>query len=509
MKYRAVIADDESKVRLAVKMLADWDKWGLCLVGEYEDGDSLCSHLSGDCPDIIITDMKMPGIHGAELIAKLGNLNPDAEIIVISGFDDFKFVRQALRYHAVDYLLKPIMEEDLNQALEKAIKNLDGKQKRRQREELSRGLVYQINDFVYDGEAEEDFLLYMNWTAGARECCRAVYMNVYMNMEDNLSSGSLLHELETFAEKMLGDKGRFFLDLREGRGCFLLTRNMSGTELETLADQMISMGEQHGFDILAGIGCEYLDYESLPNSFMEAKIAAMDIDIKECRKIKYYETIRYMQGDEIDFTQAEFLLNAAVNSRNRIQIRKSVERIYSMVQQSQLFRMKSLTKLNKLVLEKIEELIKNQDIDCEERSKFRILERELRQTLDVNLVRLKINMFLEGLSDRDMSGKNGIGKTEMVKQYLDEHYMEKISLEALSGLFYLNKEYLSKLFKQEYSVGIFDYVDFLRIEKAKKLLIETNKSIGEITEELGFYDESHFNRKFRKMTGTAPREYKF
>ena len=96
-----------------------------------------------------------------------------------------------------------------------------------------------------------------------------------------------------------------------------------------------------------------------------------------------------------------------------------------------------------------------------------------------------------------------------MKQYLDEHYMEKISLEALSGLFYLNKEYLSKLFKQEYSVSIFDYVDFLRIEKAKKLLIETNKSIGEITEELGFYDESHFNRKFRKMTGTAPREYKF
>lgn len=79
MGYRAVIADDENKVRLALKVLADWEKLGISLAAEYEDGDSLCSHLQEECPDIVITDMKMPGIHGAELIEALGNSNPDME----------------------------------------------------------------------------------------------------------------------------------------------------------------------------------------------------------------------------------------------------------------------------------------------------------------------------------------------------------------------------------------------------------------------------------------------
>lgn len=508
MGYRAVIADDENKVRMALKVLADWEKWGISLAGEYEDGDSLCSHLRKECPEIVITDMKMPGIHGAELIEALGKSNPDMEIIVISGYDDFTYVRQALRYHAVDYLLKPVMEEDLNRALEKAVKNLDEKRKRREREERSKGLVYQINDFVYDGEEEADFLLYMDWAAETGTRFRAAYLNLYANTEKNFGDSKAAGVLKELAELQLGERGRYFPDLREGRGYFLLTKNMDGAELEELAAKMVGCGEELGFDILVGLGNEYLDCESLPNSFMEAKIAAMNIDIKDCVKVKYYEGIHYRQGDEIDFAQAEYLLNAAVKSRNRIQIRKSVERIYGMVQQSVLFRMKSLARVNQLVLEKMEELIKNVDEGSGYRGQLRYLERGLWEVLDPDLAKLKINVFLEGIPDHAMSGKAGTGKTEMVKQYLDEHYMEKISLDTLSGQFYLNKEYLSKIFKQEYAVSIFDYVDFLRIEKAKKLLTETEKSVGEITEELGFYDESHFNRKFKKMTGTTPREYK-
>ena len=98
--------------------------------------------------------------------------------------------------------------------------------------------------------------------------------------------------------------------------------------------------------------------------------------------------------------------------------------------------------------------------------------------------------------------------TEMLRSYLSEHYMEKISLDELSSTFFLSKFYLTKLFKEQYGVTISEYILDQRIHHAKELLRFSNKSLDEIASECGFYDLPYFSRKFKKAEGITPSAYR-
>lgn len=94
-----------------------------------------------------------------------------------------------------------------------------------------------------------------------------------------------------------------------------------------------------------------------------------------------------------------------------------------------------------------------------------------------------------------------------IRSYLNDNFQEKITLSSLAEHFFVNKEYLSRLFRQEFSVSVFDYLDLLRVEAAKRLLQE-GESVSNAAITVGFYDESHFNKKFKRIVGISPKEFK-
>ncbi|MFD2671497.1 response regulator [Marinicrinis sediminis] len=122
--YRAVIIDDEPWARQVVKSLAHWDQLQITVVGEAEDGSVGFRLIEQLVPDIVITDMRMPGLDGVELLQTIYAQYPSIKIIVMSGYDDFVYLKQAVRSRAVEYLLKPIDPADLNEALASCTKEL-------------------------------------------------------------------------------------------------------------------------------------------------------------------------------------------------------------------------------------------------------------------------------------------------------------------------------------------------------------------------------------------------
>ncbi len=130
-RYTVVIFDDEPWSREVVKSLTEWERLGLELVGEADDGDAGLQLLQATQPHIVITDMNMPGIDGPSLLRATEAEHPDARIVVMSGYDDFPYVRQALRSRAEDYLLKPIDPEELNRTLELCVRSLGAPDDRR------------------------------------------------------------------------------------------------------------------------------------------------------------------------------------------------------------------------------------------------------------------------------------------------------------------------------------------------------------------------------------------
>ncbi len=119
--YSVVIIDDEPWTREVVKHLGQWKELGLTIVGEASDGDLGLEMVRELRPDIILTDVRMPYLSGIDLIRTLRAENNDAQVIFFSGYDDSSYIRSALRLGAVDYLLKPIKPNELNERLEKCV----------------------------------------------------------------------------------------------------------------------------------------------------------------------------------------------------------------------------------------------------------------------------------------------------------------------------------------------------------------------------------------------------
>ena len=129
--YRVVVLDDEPWSREVVKSLGKWDDLGLLVVGEADDGDAGLRVIEDTRPDIVITDMRMPGMDGTELLRRIADEYPQLRIVVMSGYDDFAYLRQALQSRAEDYLLKPIDPAELNRTLATCIARLQSEPDRR------------------------------------------------------------------------------------------------------------------------------------------------------------------------------------------------------------------------------------------------------------------------------------------------------------------------------------------------------------------------------------------
>lgn len=123
--YRSLIIDDEKPVRIAVSKLGHWKKYGMeppVTASNGKDGLSAMRELR---PEIVFVDMNMPVMDGCSFLERASAEFPESQFIIVSGYDDFSYARHAMRYGACDYLLKPVVEEELNHAIEKAILKID------------------------------------------------------------------------------------------------------------------------------------------------------------------------------------------------------------------------------------------------------------------------------------------------------------------------------------------------------------------------------------------------
>ena len=110
---KVLIADDERIVRKTLRLIGNWDKYEMELVGEAQNGIEVLEMIERLTPDILLLDMKMPGLSGKQILEQLTEKNKQIYVIVISGYDDFEYARIALKYGAIDYLLKPINRNEL------------------------------------------------------------------------------------------------------------------------------------------------------------------------------------------------------------------------------------------------------------------------------------------------------------------------------------------------------------------------------------------------------------
>ncbi len=357
--YKVVIIDDEPWTREVIKTLADLDTLGLEVAGEASDGEYGLELIRLTAPDIILTDVKMPHMNGIELIDRLRKESNDTPVIFISGYDDYAFIRSALKLEAVDYLLKPIKQEELNLQLSNCVKLLEGK-----REERS------------DNKSFELGFLDADW-AGS-----------FYALRDNLLSA-----LNSSDINIMKQKCEEILQL--------VTDN---------AGEMLTKGN---------LVCIYY---TLMNT-LETFILSRDLLPREVLKNN----------------NASFVFSRDCSPKEMMDY---IENLYC------------------IAFWRIQEYNRN------------------RNRLDIS----------------------------KIKRYMEEHYTEGITLELTASTYYVSKEYLSKAFKTACGKGFMEYLTELRMERAKELILCYKVPLKEVGELVGYVDQAHFYKSFKKYFGKTPGE---
>ena len=521
-----LIVDDEPFIRQGLKILIDWEEYGFKITGEAANGKEAIRLLKIDNYDLIITDIKMPEVDGMELVKYVReHKSKDLKIIILSGYYEFEYAKQAIRYNVVDYILKPIQKEELIKVLlgfkEVYKKEIKKEKEREHTEEIA--LERHLHTLCSGIYAESD-ILYVK--EKLPYCTNLRYMSIEMGLNDENFEQLGKEErrkvvralYEVLKAYMAPYEKYVFLDVDKrnaiyGIGLiyaekFSFQKNRSEEEYIIDLQEYIKSKQKYKFNVYIGQKVNSID--QISESFKSAIIVKSFQNYKNDKTIAYYdetlsmkfntygikkeymdELIHYTEEnaiDKIDECVEKIYLNFKIHNIDPKIINISIDYL--------LCRFIYLAK--ELDLEVDQEEVLNYISQCafEESAARGSAEHFKRFVKD----------FASYLAQLRQTNSHSVLKE--VEREIEMNYMQNLSLKSLSEKYYINSAYLGQLFKKNYGTSFKDYLNNYRIEKAGEFLIRTNDKVCNIAQRVGYNNLDYFINKFVNLKGKTPLQYR-
>ncbi len=500
---KVMIVDDEYIMRQGLKYIIDWEKEGYEIVGEATNGNEALGLIDKLEPQIIISDIVMPMLDGVDFTAAVHKIHPEIQIIILSGYDNFEYVKQTMMNGAVDYILKPsLTPQSIKETLDKATENL-----------MEYNVANRNGSLGYERKIERYMLGLSRELGVPQEYFLGDCFNLYaFNLKNNNIHGKdlsdvLKQKVEREIKKLDGIQKSMFI-LQEEVLCLLLCYDQS--LLNEVKEKVTELNNQL-------MALSYEIFGVLSRSFEEPKlmyeIYTKEI-LKNIDKAFYYEGKNLLIIDDLDSVQSNAECGKFdFHKYNNLLLNKQYSQAIKL-----LFKYNDRALECKVDVYGLKNQIKNmiyhyldfQDISDDEREITRrnLFER-INKTLYENSYRECLNYvgkkLLEITSEDKKQSDDRIGK---MLDYIAENYKEDIKLEDLAEEFNFNYHYLSAYFSQHTKEGFSDYLNRIRIEAACELLKESDKLLSEISGEVGYSEHSYFCRVFKKVTGKTPSAYR-
>ncbi|GGG04158.1 hypothetical protein GCM10010912_56120 [Paenibacillus albidus] len=538
---KVLIIDDEEPLREAINILGDWKGLGIEQVLEATDGKAGLAMLREHKIDLALIDMKMPELGGRELLQIIEHEFPELLTIVISGFNDFEYTRQAIRSKVVDYLLKPVNRADLNAALRKGIDMLEAKRKK-ESEFISRNITLNMSlpklkekmylsilERSFKNRSNEAFLPLIGADTPGNYFAAGVLrvLNLEQVRKERFHGDrDLLHFAVTNVIHENGD-GHFqsfsFASPKTEREFVAIFTMIGGygedaafLSVHQLKKVVTTLKELFGIHAVGGIGQPYKDVTDLAQSYEQAKVSLDGMDLLNLKGavVRNGPPQRPQAKDNPSLTGRMPLIRNALENGNTSHARSVLAEFTRKWKSAEYF---SIGEADRIVQE------------------FIILLNDIAMDLDAVPERLNSGKD-KGLRGLGLGGDfasfgefellltqildcyaAGIGKSlagdrssvlENIKAYIDNHYFENIKISMFTDKYFLSREYLMKLFKGQYGYGIHEYVQKVRMDKAKDLLSDPQLKIQDISEMLGYKDKNYFSKAFRNYYDCSPSEYR-
>lgn len=526
---KVVVADDEVKVCQLICNLVDWSTFDMEIVAVAHNGEEALEMVRQHEPDLLVTDIRMPGCDGLEMIARAKQLREDLDFVIISGYRHFEYAQSAIKYGVSDYLLKPIQKEELCSTLEKMRRRYQMRTEQLSNEERLRMRLQSDIDKLRCGLFNHLLSADANSPLSLEQVNRdyhfqfapGLFQIFIAKVDCPLSRDSVKVLEEKVLHTLCGTLRPVCTDME---ACFTGSRaygilnypeecraTVRKRVLSAMDELLVQTGLFENTQLTIGLGTAVDHPGRLEDSLQSAEAAVvqrlLDGTGKVIEKVpqegafnedrllstvtcEIESAVEVLDRDALSAALKRFQKDAlaapGINGQHLLSLAQKACRIYIMVLRKHQIHVENLDELYQRFSQKSEACGSAPEL-------FRHLSGILCESLDAIL------------QDRRQAEKRPV---RAVKQYIQEHYMESVSLEEVADFVGFNASYFSTLFKKESGKNFLEYLSEVRMNRAKELLKQTNFTVANICSQVGYSDLKHFTQSFKKATGLKPNEFR-
>jgi len=530
--YRLLIVEDEKWEREGLQGFLDWKKLGIEVAGCASNGIEGKKTAEEIQPHIIITDIKMPLMDGIQMSREICAFLPETYIIILSGYDEFEYARQAFDFHASAYLLKPVNKKTLEEAVLNVLKKLDEK-KRHQNEKIKlesqwleytrKNCGYLLVDFL---NQKTDF----SYISGLSQIKRiAEYKNkaaavfaVSVNpdktvYEENINADSILNVVGIF-EAILGEEGVVLADgEHQNEIVVLMDAPSDRLQMEEKLLRIVSkIKQQAGIYSIVGIGKTVDSIELLPLSFRQARKALELRFLANYGELLFYSDIMESAQKNWNLTR-QLIGNVDLISKNVVKsimagdLNSGIGYIDEFLSKLREYPSESKILLNCFIMNIVNEI--NMVLPNDAEGVFVSLFNPQKGVVDLSVLgslshtRKYLAGFLSriAVNMKKDCGENNVAR--MVLKIIEERFMEELTLKRVSEEIHLYPYYIGSIFREYTGKSFNQYLNDYRLDKAREILDRKNMKICELAKAVGISNTSYFCSLFREKFGISPGEY--
>ncbi|MFC0329877.1 response regulator [Paenibacillus sepulcri] len=542
MKKRVVVIDDKPLIRQAIVQTIDWNKLNCTVVGQAEDGIEGKQVILVNKPDILITDIKMPGLSGLDLAELMQSSFPLSKTILITGYQDFDYAQRAVRLGAYDFIVKPVRNDELERVIALAVMELEN---RHLELSLNENMTEAINRLEERHQSSLPFLrskFISEQIGGARASETEAYIiSEQLGISCSRIAVLIVRSKQTFATLQGADSARIRLGMQAkltdmarqsaAKRDFEIIESLHQDDLvlaglfpralppreikmklQAVCQELIEQArEQYGLLCCIAVSSQYKQLRELPEAFAEAS-TLMDSSFFRAEEPVLFPENGHAAGEMgkqsiiRDLEQFNQMLEHATSGEMIKHLEKVLEQIrgYS---EGNILVAKGLLSDVCLVAARYYFRLTGDEFGMNKRID-EILD-DVYRLPNMQAASDYLALFVKGIKTKLENGDKEYSL--VVKKsvdYINNHFAENLSLTLVADHLGISSSYLSRLLRMETGINFVDLVYKARIEAAKRLLKDPKNKVNEVGEMVGYKEYAYFYQVFKKIEGISPKEYK-
>lgn len=509
--YKVLVAEDEELILKGIQNIIDWEALGLKIIHAVHDGEEALRRYSEEPADIVVTDINMPKLGGLSLIEKIKKRDDRTRVLILSGYDEFEYARTAIRLGVDNYILKPIDEEQLEDALKQAVerlKELDAQSS----EVLNQNIKFvQLLSGKMEKEEASEYLNHLGFPPEG-----ACFSLIRMKFDFNSLGEVQIADVLTFLQEnsRADEVEAFFCNQDEiilifDAGLKNENEEHGQTKKEDTIRAYFAVLQnkvESFFDILT-----FLTISSVYENFIEIPAA-----YKETQRLQKYLIIEgygscidsgYIENrSSKDITIDTSYLQKLVLGKDKENAVQYMEDLFINNVKDETLSADSIFQVSMKIAMLLQEIIEEYQLGAKENlKKLSEIMEELYRAEDIFAIKTmfiaEITEIIEYLHTEDSQF------TPVVRQIISEvknNYKEDMNLKTLAHKYNMNTSYLGQIFQKEVGCSFSQYLSNTKNSIAKDLILNTNMRIHDIAAAVGYPDTSYFYRKFKQCYGVSP-----